>query len=351
MQNRKQASDKYLIAWLSTCAVLIFIMIILGGVTRLSNSGLSMVEWHPILGAIPPITESDWQHEFSKYKTSPEFEQINFWMSLDDFKSIYYFEYAHRLLGRLIGIVFFLPLLIFGQKGYIREPLRRPLFGIFVLGAFQGILGWYMVKSGLVNEPRVSSYRLMAHLGTAVVILASIVWIVSSLVSNGKESRTPAPIRIRRGSLVLAALIFVMHLSGSLVAALDAGLMWNTFPLMGDTLLPPGAYSHEVMWRSIFEDGTTAQFNHRLLALSILVLATWLLLTSEKSETTPSIRNPIRVLFSLIACQVMLGISTLLYLVPIWLGALHQAMAILVFCLSIFVAHRVTPSRSERRLR
>jgi len=250
--------------WLLACCALVFIMVVLGGVTRLTRSGLSIVEWDPIMGAIPPLSAPQWEATFDKYKQTPEYQKVNTGMSLSEFKSIFWVEYAHRLFGRSIGLAFLLPFLYFLLKGSIKRPLVPKLVIMFVLGGLQGALGWYMVRSGLVDEPRVSAYRLTAHLALAVVIYSYIFWTALGLLFPA-EAKAGAR-GLRRFGIAATGLIFAMILSGGFVAGNKAGFAFNTFPLMNGRFAPEGLYALQPWWTNLFENIATVQFNHRLIA-------------------------------------------------------------------------------------
>ncbi|MEM7259340.1 MAG: COX15/CtaA family protein, partial [Pseudomonadota bacterium] len=236
-------NDRQVAVWLLICAGVLLGMILLGGVTRLTNSGLSMVDWRPVTGIIPPLTEQAWQQEFDQYRQYPEYQKVNRGMSLDEFKSIFMYEYLHRVLGRLIGLLFLLPMLYFAWRGRIRRGLTPKLILLFFLGGCQGLLGWYMVKSGLVDNPRVSQYRLTAHLGLAVLIYAYMLWLAFDLLFQRSPTEGPPATRPNaRFSQVLIVLVYFMILSGGLVAGTRAGYAYSTWPLMGDSFFPPGLY-------------------------------------------------------------------------------------------------------------
>ena len=333
------ARDRQQLAvWLLICCSLIFAMVVLGGVTRLSGSGLSMVEWEPVSGVIPPLTESAWEAEFARYQQSPEYRKVNLGMTLEGFKVIFWFEYAHRLLGRTIGVVFLLPLLYFWLWRKIERSLILKLIFLFVLGGLQGLLGWYMVKSGLVDNPHVSQYRLTAHLAFAAVIYGYLLWVALSLFSLAP----PAAVRadtgmLRRFALFVTGLIFVTMLSGGLVAGLKAGFAYNTFPRMAGEWVPSGILGQEPLHRNFFENAATVQFDHRVLALMALlaVLALWAV--AQRSDLPSKTRLGSHVVLAVAVMQVGLGISTLLWRVPIALAAAHQAGALLLFTAALFL--------------
>ncbi|MEM7397607.1 MAG: COX15/CtaA family protein [Pseudomonadota bacterium] len=320
--------------WLSIVALLVIAMILVGGATRLTDSGLSITEWQPIVGAIPPLSQADWQEAFDAYKQIPEYALVNKGMDLESFKTIYWWEWAHRFLGRFIGLVFFVPFVAFWLSGFIPRPLLPHLIGLFVLGGLQGVLGWYMVKSGLVDRVDVSQYRLAAHFGVAVLILGYTSWLILSLGPPKQEraiSRTPAIV----GGLVLL-LVFLQLLSGAFVAGIDGGMGFNTWPLMNGALIPSGLGAAEPWYLNPFENPLTVQFDHRMLGY-VLVLATvlqawWL----ARRPGGTYLRGSAIALASLCLLQVALGIWTLLSFVPIELGLAHQAGAIVVFTAALY---------------
>ena len=335
--------DRQIASWLLFCAAVIFGMILLGGVTRLTDSGLSMVEWKPLMGVIPPMSEQAWQETFDKYRQYPEYQKINKGMSLDAFKSIFMYEYLHRVLGRIIGVIFFFPMLFFALKGRVRAGLMPKLWILFVLGGCQGLLGWYMVKSGLVDRPDVSQYRLTAHLGLAVLIYAYMLWVVFDLLF---PKRGLAGGRFAGFSLSLVALVFLMILSGGLVAGTDAGYAYSTWPLMGDSFVPAGLYATSPAWLAMFEDITTIQFNHRMFAYLLVGLIGFF--TYRVLAGGVEARGKLGVLLVLLALavQVTLGISTLLLHVPLGIAAAHQGGAVLLLTAVLFTAHGLQQARA-----
>lgn len=336
-QDYIHRNNRQIALWLFFCAGVILSMILLGGVTRLTHSGLSMVEWKPLMGVIPPLNEAEWQEAFAKYQQFPEYQKVNHGMSVDEFKSIFMFEYLHRLLGRLIGVIFLVPFLFFYFTKRIASGLTPKLIMMFVLGGLQGLLGWYMVKSGLVDNPRVSQYRLTAHLGAAVVIYAYILWVAFGLLSERKF--WPQAANLKRFSYSLSGLIFLMILSGGLVAGTRAGFVYPTFPLMGDSFIPAGLYGMSPAWLSIFEDITTVQFNHRIFAYLLFILILVFGFKALRSNLPDRFRKGIHWLMGLLLLQVTLGISTLLLHVPVPLAAAHQGGAVALFTASLFVSH------------
>ena len=327
--------------WLLVCCALVFALIVVGGVTRLTHSGLSITEWQPVLGTLPPLSESQWNEAFAKYQMTPEYLQVNRGMSIDAFKGIFWMEYVHRLLGRLVGFAFIVPLLWFVARGKLPSSpgLAPMLFGIFLLGAAQGALGWYMVQSGLVDDPRVSQLRLTAHLGLALLIFAAMFWTALTLLrpAGAADARTGP---LFRGAVSLAALIFVMALSGGLVAGIRAGFAYNTFPLMNGHVVPPEIMQISPWYMNFVNNMATVQFDHRLLAWTLLVLVPiWWWRVRATPEVPARARFAAHLLLAMLLAQVSLGISTLLLVVPLPLAALHQAGAVLLFAAALHAAH------------
>jgi len=244
--------------WLLICALFVYLMIIVGGVTRLTQSGLSMVEWSPIMGVLPPIGDTAWLEVFEKYKQFPEYQQVNVGMSLEAFKSIFWWEYGHRVLGRIIGLVYLLPLLLFITRGMVPKHWRLRLFFLFILGGIQGVMGWYMVKSGLVDVPHVSQYRLTAHLGLAIVIFACMFWFAMGFL-RGETARPVAQIDgfYNRVTVFVVFIVFIMMLSGGFVAGTKAGYVMNTFPKMNGEWVPNSLMALTPWWRNLFENVVT----------------------------------------------------------------------------------------------
>ncbi|MSQ54927.1 MAG: heme A synthase [Betaproteobacteria bacterium] len=324
--------------WLLACSALVILMIVVGGVTRLTHSGLSIVEWQPLLGAIPPLNEADWMSLFEKYKLTPEFKRVNHDMTLEGFKSIFWWEYLHRLLGRGIGVAFLLPYLWFLVRGAVRGALAWKLIGIFVLGGLQGAMGWYMVKSGLVDDPRVSHFRLTAHLGLAFLILGAMLWVALDLLTRRSgwdgDRALRGPGRLAYG---ITGLVFLMVLTGGLVAGLRAGKAYNTFPLMNGHVIPPEILQIDPWWRNFFWNIATVQFDHRLGAWLLAILVPYLWWRCRGAPA--AVRLATGTLVAALAVQIALGISTLLLAVPVGLGVAHQGMAALVFCAALWSVH------------
>lgn len=339
MSNTSTARERIIAGWLLLCCAMIFAMVVLGGVTRLTGSGLSMVEWDPIFGVVPPLNPEAWAAVFDKYRASPEYQQINMHMDVEDFKSIYWFEFAHRLLGRTIGTVFLLPFLYFLWRGWVRRPLVPKLIGMFVLGGLQGALGWYMVASGLVDNPHVSQYRLTAHLVMAFLIYGFIFWVALDLLQAARAQSVATSGRLRSGMRLFLLLLLVTISSGGLVAGLKAGFAYNTFPLMDGHLVPEAIFLFEPRWRNFFENIATVQFDHRVLATLVLIGGVTLWLAAR--SLPGALRRRAHLLLGMIGVQITLGISTLLLHVPIVLASLHQAGALVLFTLTLYLLHGV----------
>jgi cytochrome c oxidase assembly protein subunit 15 len=330
--------------WLIAICIMIFVMVVLGGVTRLTESGLSIVEWNPVMGALPPLNERAWQAAFDAYRATPEFRTHNFWMTLADFRAIFWLEYAHRLWGRLIGLAFAVPLIWFWARGAVRGALAAQLAGAFVLGAAQGALGWYMVASGLVDRPSVSHYRLAAHLALAVAIYGWLLWIALGL-SPARE-RATAPRAARALAWVMLGWASLAMLWGAFTAGLDAGMTYPTFPLMGGAVLPPGAFEMRPVLVNAVENPALVQFVHRALAISF-VLAVFGFWLWSRAFLPASLRIPVAVLALVAFLQACLGVATLLTGVAVAVAALHQAGAMVVFSCAVWCAFALR--RSEPR--
>jgi cytochrome c oxidase assembly protein subunit 15 len=327
--------------WLLIVAALVVATLIVGGATRLTESGLSIVEWKPVTGIVPPVTEAQWAAEFEKYKQIPQYREINRGMPLSAFKTIFWWEWAHRLLGRLIGAVFLIPFLFFLWRGWIGSELRLPLTGLFALGAIQGAVGWWMVASGLTERVSVSQYRLAFHMTLACAIYAAIVWIIARM----KPADTvTVPARLRVSAAVLLALTVLQIYLGALVAGLDAGLSYNTWPQIDGALIPAAErlWFETPLWRNFFENALTVQFNHRILAYVILLLALWHSWDTGRTVRERRTRAYAALFALLLLIQAMIGIATLLYAVPLLLALAHQAMAILLLTLAVLQTARLT---------
>jgi len=330
-------------AWLFLIIAMVFAMVVLGGVTRLTHSGLSMVEWRPVTGWLPPFGEAAWMEVFDKYKLSPEFQKVNKHMELDGFKSIFWFEFLHRLWGRLIGVAFFLPFVFFLLRGWLNGELIRKLALLFVLGGLQGVMGWYMVKSGLVDRPDVSQYRLTAHFSLALVIIGAIQWVAMGLLFT-RPSGAQGGDALKAVGLVVFLWAFVTAVSGGFVAGLDAGFAYNTFPLMDGAFIPPDLYGLSPFYLNMFEDITSVQFNHRLLAELLFVLVAILWLRARRGDLPPRARLAVNCLAAVVLLQVGLGITTLLLVIPVPLAVAHQGGAVVVFMAALWTAREFAPA-------
>jgi heme a synthase len=326
--------------WLWTVAALMFVTLVVGGATRLTGSGLSIVEWKPVTGVVPPLNADAWQAEFEKYQAIPQYRERNAGMSLAEFKTIYWWEWVHRMLARLTGAAFLVPFLWFLWRRAIDPPLRARLLGIFGLGAALGVVGWWMVSSGLAERVSVSQYRLAFHLTLACVIFAAVLWTAQSLAQ-----RTPivAPPRIRAGAAALVALVIAQIYLGALVAGLHAGLIFNTWPLIDGAFVPDAArlLFDTPLWRNFFENSLTVQFDHRMMAYAL-----WLLAVLHAADVAFALRGGPTLLGALmlagaVTLQAVLGIVTLLEQAPLTLALLHQAMAIVVLTIAVLHAQRL----------
>lgn len=328
--------------WLYAVAALIVLMVVVGGATRLTESGLSIVEWKPVTGVLPPLSEADWQAEFQKYQQIPQYQLINKGMSLEDFRTIFWWEWAHRLLGRLIGFVFLLPFLVFLWRGLVDRALGWRLAGLFALGGLQGAVGWWMVSSGLANRVEVSQYRLAIHLTLACTILVAIIAVADGLRPGAVPEATSGRVRVL--ARLLPALVLIQIFLGGLVAGLDAGLTFTTWPLMDGHFIPPAGklVVQEPAWRNFFENAMTVQFDHRMFAYALwgLTLLHWL---DARRGGGAAARRAL-LLFGLVTAQASLGILTLIHQVPIDIALAHQFGATIVL-----VAATVHAARTGRR--
>jgi heme a synthase len=325
--------------WLLVVAAMIFLTLVVGGATRLTESGLSITEWKPVTGILPPLSEAAWQAEFRDYQAIPQYKQLNRGMSLDQFKVIYWWEWTHRLLARATGAVFLLPFLFFLWRGWVPPRLRIRLWTIFGAGAFLGAVGWWMVSSGLADSGRVSvsQYRLAFHLTLACAIYAAVLWTAQQITPQ-PPVREPA--RLRFGALAVAILLLMQIYLGALVAGLNAGLVFNTWPAIDGSFIPDAArlwFLHP-LWRNFFENALTAQFDHRMMAYLI-----WLVAMFHANDAWDMRRETLGalILAGAVTLQAVLGIATLLAQAPIELALLHQVVAILVFTIAVVHAERL----------
>lgn len=331
-------AHKVIAVWLLVLCAMVFVMVVLGGVTRLTHSGLSMADWKPLTRWLPPMNTAEWQTLFDLYRQTPEYLKVNAGMDLSGFQDIFWMEFIHRLWGRYMGVVFAVPFVFFIIRGWIDRPLAPRIGIVFVLGALQGVLGWYMVKSGLVDRPDVSQYRLTAHLSAAIAIFAYMLWVALDLL---KPVNSGAPAGIARGAWTVVALICVTIISGGFVAGTDAGFAYNTFPDMDGVLLPDTLYAQAPWWMNLFEDITTIQFNHRILAEMTFVIALLFVWRALKAVRTKAQRVAVLHVGAVAVIQVALGISTLLLVVPVALGAAHQAGAVVFLAVALWAAHEM----------
>ena len=328
---------KRIAVWLLFVCAMIFSMVVLGGVTRLTESGLSIVTWQPVMGVVPPLTHQAWEKEFSEYQAYPEYQKKNKGMTLGEFKHIYWFEYCHRLLGRLIGAAFLLPLIYFWATGQVERRLKPRLAVAFVLGGLQGLLGWYMVESGLVDNPDVSPYRLTAHLGLAFIVYAYLFWIALGLLWG--RGRTWS--RLAKGAACLTGLIFFQILLGGLVAGTNAGFVFNTWPDMAGSFVPKGIMFLHPWYMNFFANDATIQFQHRMIAYLVVISVFVLYVNARWTAPARHAVLALNLLAGMVILQAALGILTLLLVVPIPVAAAHQAGALLLFTASLFAAHRI----------
>ena len=311
--------------WLYCIALLVLIMVAVGGITRLTGSGLSIVEWKPISGTLPPLSEAEWLADFEAYKQIPQYQLVNKGMSLEEFKFIFFWEWFHRFLGRVIGLAFAVPFVVFLLQRRFSWDLAAPLGGLFVLGGFQGVLGWWMVSSGLSQLTSVSQYRLAAHLGAAALLFMALVWVARRL-----EPRPMTAIRPRWPVGLLLVLVFTQLIAGAFVAGIDAGMGYNTWPLMDGALIPGGLDVITPWWKNLFENALTVQFIHRCIAYVIVIYAGFLLWRQSRAGGFSGAHVWLPRITLLILAQAALGIATLVTMVPILLALGHQVLAFLL---------------------
>lgn len=328
-------SQKPVAVWLLIVAAMIFVMVVLGGTTRLTRSGLSIVEWRLLEGTLPPLSEAHWVELFEKYKLTPEYLKVNVGMDLTGFKEIFWLEYLHRLWGRLIFFAALIPLLWFLWRKRIEKTQLARMVAVPLLVAANGVLGWLMVASGLVDIPRVSPYRLTAHLGLAIAIYGYVLWLALNLLYPTTAAAAP----LRRVATGIAALVFFMILTGGFVAGTKAGYAFNTFPLMHGRFVPEGFFGMAPWWANLFENIATVQFNHRLVAYLLLIAIPTFWWWLRRFELPARVHWLLHGLLAMLIVQVGLGIVTLIYIVPVPLGAAHQAGALLLFSLALAVRH------------
>jgi len=344
--SQQTASSRAIRWWLLSIAALIAVMVLVGGATRLTESGLSIVEWKPVTGTLPPLNSEQWNQAFEAYKRIPQYRELNAGMDLAEFKTIFWWEWSHRLLGRAIGVAYLLPFLWFLWRGIVRADLRRRLWLIFGLGALQGAVGWWMVASGLTQRVEVSQYRLATHLVLALLIYAAVVWTLRRL-ADGPPSG--ASLRLQITGIALLALTFVQLYLGALVAGLRAGRVYNTWPDIDGALIPSSArlWFETPWWRNLFDNALTVQFEHRMTAYALLALAVLHGFDAIRSRAGSAAVNGALWLAAVITLQAALGILTLLHQVPTALALAHQAVAIAVLTLAVFQAERLAARQPE----
>jgi heme a synthase len=329
--------------WLWSIGSATFAVLVVGGITRLTQSGLSIVDWQPIMGIIPPLNEAQWQEAFDRYRQFPEYQLLRRGMSLDEFKFIFFWEYLHRVVARLIGVVFLVPFVLFAVRGYFNRPLAMRALGLFALGAMQGVLGWLMVSSGLVERPSVSHFRLAAHLSLAFIIAGGCVWLAREL----RRDFTPALLapallrRLRTGVIAVGVLLALQIVWGAFVAGLRAGFMYNTFPLMGGGLVPPDLLAQDGMFRNFLYHASAVQWTHRVLGTVLTVATVGVGLQALHRGADSASRRLGAVLAALMLAQYGLGILTLVYRVPVPLGVAHQALAMIIFGVWVWWVHHL----------
>ncbi len=329
-------NNRPIIIWLIIVCIMVFTMVMIGGITRLTDSGLSMVDWRPLMGSIPPLNEAEWMKVFNDYRLSPEYIKINQGMSLSDFKSIFFWEYFHRLWGRLIGLVFFFPYLYFVVKKKVSRSLNLKLLVAFILGGLQGLLGWYMVKSGLVDRPDVSHFRLAAHLGLAFLIIGYISWIIFGLKKN-QDDKVSTHKTGRNIVVVFIVLLAFQIIYGAFVAGLDAGVGYNTFPKMGRSWIPDAILSYPSLIENFLENRTMIQFIHRMGGWCLFFFS-FIFIFYKKKLNTPEQKRSFKMLAGMIHLQFVLGVVTIIYSIPLSVALLHQLGACVLVILS-FYAH------------
>jgi heme a synthase len=337
-------NDRAIGLWLLLCCAMVFIMVVLGGITRLTQSGLSIMEWAPLRGALPPVSAAEWQRLFALYQQIPEYQQVNHGMTLAEFQGIFWWEWVHRLWGRLIGVVFLLPFLRFLLRGRIRRGLAPRLALLFALGAAQGALGWFMVASGFADRVDVSQYRLVAHLVLALAIYVAMLWTALDLLRASE--RWPVPSRFSSHLVLALGLLCLTIVMGGFTAGLHGGLVYNSFPLMGGELAPSDLWGMDPGWINLFENPPAAQFVHRWLAIATMLTV---LALGWRDRATGSL--PVRLATALALLQVGLGIATLLLIVPVLLAALHQAGAVTLLSLVVWALHDTRPAAEASALR
>lgn len=345
-----QQDKKYIRRWYWSGAILVFIILVIGGITRLTDSGLSMTDWKPIMGSIPPITEAQWEEAFEQYKQFPEYQVINRGMSMGEFQYIFFWEYLHRMFARLLGLVFIIPFIWFvAKKKFDKKQLKRSLFLMF-LGAGQGLMGWYMVMSGLIDIPAVSHYRLAAHLSLAFLIFGSCLWFALDLREHQPDPGKGTS-ELKKWLYFFGILLILQIVWGAFVAGLNAGHIYNTFPKMFQYWFPPELWISEPLLINFVENIVTVQWVHRVVGtlLALIVIMIWI--RSYQLKTNFSTKMWGLSLFTIVLTQYLIGVFTLLLHVPIWLGVLHQAVAMILLGILIGFIHHLQNSGSQKENR
>lgn len=340
MQYTKSKNLRPVAIWLWTGAALVFLMVLVGGITRLTGSGLSMSDWNLIMGTIPPLNAEQWQETFRHYQQFPEYQQLNHGMSLFEFKQIFFWEYLHRILGRMMGLIFLIPFLYFWIRGYFDSKQLKRMFILFGLGALQGAMGWFMVKSGLVDVPYVSHYRLAAHFLLAVILIGCCVWFAIDLKPRPAQG-TIQNSGLRKVAIAICGLFFLQLIWGAFTAGLNAGMIYNTFPLMNGNWMPFNTWTMQPVIINFFENPGTVQWTHRIIGtlLGLGVIYLWWRTRSETKET--GLRLKANLLLAVIVIQYLLGMFTVLYRVPVSLGVAHQAVAVLFWIAWLLFYHKL----------
>ncbi|MEM8773199.1 MAG: COX15/CtaA family protein [Pseudomonadota bacterium] len=331
-EHTAERTVKPVALWLFFMCALVAVMVLVGGATRLTDSGLSITEWRPVTGAVPPLSDAAWREEFEKYKTIPEYSEVNFGMSLDQFKVIYWWEWAHRFLGRLIGLAFLFPLIYFAATGRVKGRLAWKLGGLFFLGGLQGALGWWMVSSGLADRVDVSQYRLAAHLGLAVLLFSLMFWLALDLLQGRRKFKSH---RLFAMSVWLAGAVYAQIILGAFVAGLRAGATFNTWPLMNGKLIPDGYFAGAPGVNDLFETMAAVQFNHRTGAYLVAAFAVWFWFKARGTM----LEDRAGYVLGAVGIQIIIGVFTVVSGVPIGLGLLHQAGALALLATAIYAAH------------
>lgn len=335
--SRAAVQPRAIGVWLLCVAALVFLMVVVGGATRLTESGLSITHWSPVSGVIPPLTDAQWQAEFALYQQTTEYQVEHSWMGVSDFKTIYYWEWAHRLLGRIIGLAYALPYFWFMLRRRIPQGFHARLWGLLALGGLQGFIGWWMVSSGLVNRTDVSHYRLTVHLGVAFCIIAGLVWTALDLLC---DRRVPANAGLQRAGKAMLCLLVLQVIWGGLVAGLNAGFAYNSWPLMNGYVLPPEALGMEPVWLNLTENTAMVQFIHRMLAYGLTGIGLWLVWQATGPQKARRLGGYATLVLAALGIQMLLGIATVLHAVPVWLGTAHQGGAVVLLASVLLFTHR-----------